>query len=188
MYKFVSFLDYLENTDESNHKYLRFFLPILDKLVVSIPFFWFFVIALNEKSPKTDKISADKSKNLDNQAVDKSSSQKLSKPSALSIFIDQSCTIFVAWSKLGFSLVAFQFMYVSYILATSRTPFSFTGMAMFRELYAAYIFIFLISNIVFVFFENPLHNLNNNYLGLTRRKKIEDAEEINNNLVTKKSN
>lgn len=61
------------------------------------------------------------------------------------------------------------------MLASARTQFPYNRMSSIKEIAAAFLFTFIFSNIVFIFFENPLNNLLNYYLGFRRRSQIVDS-------------
>lgn len=87
------------------------------------------------------------------------------------------------WSRLNFSLITVQFTYLIYLLASTRNPFSFNPANATKEMIAAYIFVFLLGNFIFAFFENPCSNILKSYLGIKRRSEVsgDSKMEINNN-------
>lgn len=74
---------------------------------------------------------------------------------------------------MSFSLTAFQFISIPYILISLRKPISYGFVDIMKEVLISFFFTFVLSAFIFMFFENPAHSLLKNLLGLKGRSDVQ---------------
>lgn len=85
-----------------------------------------------------------------------------------------SFKFFIPFSRLSLIFSVIQFIYLHYSLASTRTIFVFNRFFVLKEFIASFLLTFIITNLAYLFFEQPFNNLFKNYYGLKKRREVHE--------------